>query len=285
MLHPSLPAFLKSQGPLKGPVALILSEDDVELSGTLSHHLGLGFRTVIALIPADAAPPDLPAVHFARHDVLTEDALTEAANAVIAAAPRQWVYAGYNAEYLYYPFAETRSVGEMLAFHAEERRDAMAATVVDLYAADLTDHPDAVDRGSAHIDRAGYYALARKDAAAGWAPLDRQFDLYGGLRWRFEEHVPWERRRIDRIALFRALPNVSMRPDFTLSVPEMNTISCPWHHNLTAAVLSFRAAKALRSNPESRAAIPSFLWRNSVPFQWSSQQLLELGFIEPGQWF
>ncbi|MFP4079841.1 MAG: TrmH family RNA methyltransferase, partial [Ectothiorhodospira sp.] len=67
-----------------------------------------------------------------------EGAMQAAVNAVIGAAPGVWLYACYNAEYLFYPFCETRTVGEMLAFHAEERRDAMLAYVIDLYAADLT---------------------------------------------------------------------------------------------------------------------------------------------------
>jgi hypothetical protein len=65
----------------------------------------------------------------------------------------------------------------------------------------------------------------------------------------------------------------------------LNTYACAWHHNLTAAVCSFRTAKALRANPGSRGAIPTFRWAKSVPFQWQSQQLMDLGLIEPGQWF
>jgi hypothetical protein len=136
-----------------------------------------------------------------------------------------------------------------------------------------------------HFDGAGYYSLTRRDEAADWAPLDRQVDLFGGLRWRFEEHVPWTRRRIDRISLFRAKPGLRMLPDFTLSDAEMNTCNSPWHNNLTAAVCSFRTAKALRTNPGSRAAIQQFMWRNSVKFEWNSQQLMNLGLMEPGQWF
>jgi len=49
--------------------------------------------------------------------------------------------------------------------------------------------------------------------------------------------------------------------------------------------MSFRAAKALRRNPGSRYEIASFAWYNSVPFEWRSRQLLELGLMEPGQWF
>ena len=54
---------------------------------------------------------------------------------------------------------------------------------------------------------------------------------------------------------------------------------------LTAAIASFRAAKALATNPGSREAIGSFRWRNSEPFQWKAQQLMDLGLMEPGQWF
>ncbi len=110
-------------------------------------------------------------------------------------------------------------------------------------------------------------------------------DFFGGLRWRFEEHVPWNRRRIDRIALFKTKQGLQLRSDHTFTDEEYNTYSCPWHHNLTAAICSFRAAKALKTNPGSRDQISDFRWRNSVPFEWHSQQLLDLGLIEPGQWF
>ena len=43
--------------------------------------------------------------------------------------------------------------------------------------------------------------------------------------------------------------------------------------------------EALRRNPGSRKAIATFHWRNSAPFAWHSQQLLDLGLMEPGQWF
>jgi hypothetical protein len=29
----------------------------------------------------------------------------------------------------------------------------------------------------------------------------------------------------------------------------------------------------------------SLIWHGSVPFEWSSRQLMDLGMIEPGQWF
>ena len=110
-------------------------------------------------------------------------------------------------------------------------------------------------------------------------------DIFGGLRWRFEEHVPWTRRRIDRVAMFRAYRGLTLGEDHLFNDPEYNTVSCPWHHNITAAVCSFRTAKALMTNPGSQFAIPHFWWKNSEKFDWSSTQLMEHGLMEPGQWF
>ena len=56
---------------------------------------------------------------------------------------------------------ESRSVVEMPAFHAEERRDAMFTYDIDLYAKDLEKLPNGVSLDQAHFDRAGHYALAR----------------------------------------------------------------------------------------------------------------------------
>ena len=224
-------------------------------------------------------------VHRIDHDVHADDAMRSAINRIAAAAPGIWFFYCFNAEYLFFPFCETRNVVDLLAFHAEERRDAMLTYVIDLYAVDLARYPNAVSLDDAHLDRSGYYALARKDEARNWEPKDRQLDFFGGLRWRFEEHVPWTRRKIDRISIFKAKAGLSLREDFTFSDEEYNTYACPWHNNLTAAVCSFRTAKALKTNPGSRWDIKSFQWHNSAPFQWHSQQLMDLGLMEPGQWF
>lgn len=289
MRHASLGAFLTSdKGALaRGPVALVLVEDDVEVASTLHHHLRLGFSAVLALMPtAFDLPQDLQeAVHRIDYNATEDGAVQQAVNAVIAAAPGVWIYYCFNAEYLYFPFCETRSVGELLAFHSEERRDAMLTYVIDIYADDLSKHPNAVSLEAAHLDRSGYYSLARTDASNGHVPKERQLDFYGGLRWRFEEHVPWDRRKIDRIGLFRAKPGLTLRDNHTVSEEEYNTYACPWHNNLTAAICSFRTAKALKTNPGSKGQIQSFTWHNSTPFQWNSRQLLDLGLMEPGQWF
>ena len=289
MRYESLSEFLaKGRAALaKGPVAILIAEDLTEVDSTVQHHRRCGFREIVLLAPAAIRLPDeiAEAVHLVIYDTSAVDSTTEAVNAIIrAAAEGVWLYYCYNAEYIFYPFWESRTVGEMLVFHTEERRDAMLCYVVDLYASDLGANDQAVSLDDAHMDRSGYYAQSRHDAETGGFK-DRQLDFFGGLRWRFEEHVPFERRKIDRISLFRAKPGLMLRSDHTFNDEEYNTYSCPWHHNLTAAICSFRTAKALRINPGSRAAIDTFRWHNSTPFEWSSKQLLDLGLMEPGQWF
>lgn len=288
MDYTSLEEFLRTGKPAlaKGPVALIFVEDEVEVGTTLRHHLQCGFAAVVALMPDSFALPVEPddRLHRVGFDCGRPRAVFEAVNQVIAAAPGLWLYYGYNAEYLFYPFCESRTVGEMLTFHAEERRDAMLTYVIDLYADDLSACPSAVSLERAHLDRSGYYALARPDPETGH-PRERQLDFFGGLRWRYEEHIPKISRKIDRIALFRAAPGLQLLPDHTFNQQEYNTFACPWHHNLTAAICSFRTAKALKSNPGSTFDIPTFRWHNSTPFEWHSRQLMDLGLMEPGQWF
>ncbi|KIN61905.1 Glyco tranf 2 4 domain containing protein [Sulfitobacter noctilucicola] len=271
----------------KGPHAIVMVEDDVEVATTLRHHQQMGFKTVIALMPAAF---DLPrdvqeTVIRVDYNMSAEGAMENALNALMDPMAGQWVFFCYNAEYFFYPFCETRGVTEMLAFHTEERRDAMLTYVIDLYAEDLNKFPDAVSLDQAHMDRSGYYALARHDVENHNHPKERQLDFFGGLRWRYEEHVPAVRRKIDRISLFRARKDLRIRWDHTFSDEEYNTYACPWHHNITAAVCSFRTAKALKSNPGSKYEIQTFKWHNSAPFEWHSRQLLDLGLMEPGQWF
>jgi hypothetical protein len=289
MLYPSLDDFLRrGQSALaRGPIALVFAEDETELDTTLRHHRHCGFLAVVVFVsPRYEMPADLDGkVLRVTYDVTEDGALQAAVNAVIAAAQGQWLYYCFNAEYLFYPFCETRTVGEMLAFHGEERRDAMLTYVVDLYAGDLTTSPDAVSLDDAWLDRSGYYALGRPDPANHNYPKERQLDFFGGLRWRYEEHVPPARRKIDRIALFRARPGLHLRADHTFDDEEYNTYACPWHNNLTAAIASFRTAKALKRNPGSTFEIRTFRWHNSAPFEWHSRQLLDLGLMEPGQWF
>lgn len=290
MRYDSLETFLETgkTALAKGPICVVMVEDTVEVESTIRHHLALGFRAMVVFMPDEIALSDdlEPLIHRVSRTMHRRRAKVSTLNPLIAAAPPgTWMYYCYNSEYLFFPFSESRSIGELLAFHAEERRSAMLSYVIDLYAGDLGAHPDGVDIGGAMLDRSGYYALARQNPKDIGGNKDRQLNFFGGLRWRYEEYVPETHRKIDRISLFRTAPGLELRPDYTFTDEEYNTYACPWHNNLTAAVMSFRVAKGLKYNPVSTNGIQNFRWYNSVPFSWKSQQLMDLGLIEPGQWF
>ena len=142
---------------------------------------------MLANIPF-ARPEDLPAeVALIPRAAKSSSDISQEMNAVIAALPQRWIYFGYNGEYLFYPFCETRSIGEIIAFNTEERRKTISTTVVNFYAWHLGQSPHGMDVISIYLDRLGYYAETRRDGEQ--APLPQQFNFYGGLRWRFEEHV------------------------------------------------------------------------------------------------
>ncbi len=277
----------KPAATAKGPIALIFVEDDVEIGTTLRHHLACGFALVIAFMPDEFdLPSDLvDIVHRVRLNARLPGEVFKTINSMIERLPNTWLYYCYNAEYLFYPFCEHRTIGEMVTFQTEERRDATLTYVIDLYASDLSANKNAVSIEGAHLDKSGYYALARPDPLNHNHPKERQLDFFGGLRWRYEEHIPKTSRKIDRISVFRTKPDLTLLPDHRFTDEEYNTYSCPWHHNLTAAICSFRTAKALKRNPGSSFDIETFKWHNSAPFEWHSRQLVDMGLMEPGQWF
>lgn len=286
MRYSSFDAFMQlPKGVLdpKGPYALVFLEDAAEVEGTITHLLETGFSDVLVFGAEDLLNGDADRVHLITHALQNAGDIADVVNIAIGAFPGMWLHYCYNSEFLFFPFCETRKIRELTTFITEERRDTVMTYVIDLYTNDLGNHPNAVSRDAAHFDRSGYYALQRFDEDG--AALDRQLDFYGGLRWRYEEHVPWPRRRIDRVGLFRAQKGLRLNADHTFNVPEYNTYSCPWHHNLSATICSFRTAKALMNNPGSMHAIPHFWWKNSEKFEWSSNQLMQLGLMEPGQWF
>ncbi|MFQ5621834.1 MAG: hypothetical protein ACE5FS_00410 [Paracoccaceae bacterium] len=266
-----------------GPVAVIFAEDSVELDSTLAHHENLGFRTLLLIGESPFADiEERPGLHVLHEPITGARDAASALNRLVPALAGKWVYWCFNAEYLFFPFCETRTIRDVLSFVESERREAVFTYTIDLYADDLGRYPDAVSPENAYLDRSGYYGTTRRTGDT-WH--EREIEVFGGLRWRFDEHVPADRRRIDRISLFKAAKGREIGADFRLNESELNTISCPWHNNLTMAVVSFRTAKSLKLNPGSAYDIDSFMWSRSGRFNWSSAQLMKLGFMEPGQWF
>lgn len=287
MQYPDLKSCLRTRPSAlaKGPLMVLMSEDGVALDQTIAHHLNAGFAAILVLSPNASTADADPRVLWVRHGH-EDGALHTAVSAVCGAVPLgTWLGYGYNSEFLFYPYCEDRTVGEMLTFHAEERRAAMTGVVVDLYAPDLVEQPLGVDLDQPHLDMRGYYGLNREDPKASFAAIPNQVDIYGGLRWRYEEHIPWKKRRIDRVMLFRTKPGLTLQEDFTLSESDLCTLQCDWHHNLTCAMASFRTAKALMRSPGARSQIQSFVWPGSARFNWTGKHLMALGLMEPGQWF
>ena len=125
--HSDLSAFIKDAIPAmaKGPIALIFAEDEVEFNATIHHHLSAGFRhTVVFAMPEfDIAEDVADKIERVDYNMLTTGALETAVNAVMKAAGDVWVYYCFNAEFLFHPFCEHRTVGDMITFNVEERRD------------------------------------------------------------------------------------------------------------------------------------------------------------------
>ncbi len=260
-----------------GPVAIIRDEDGVDLDQTIEHAQAIGFENIILL-----------AAHLTeRASVLQietppEMATNEVVNPLLDGLAGRWIYLGHNAEYLYFPFCEGRTISDAAQFVEEERRDAVFCTTVDLYPAQIDRFSMRLDPEQTHFDGAGYFAHDRYD---GPDRLERQIEVFGGLKWRYAEHVEWKRQRIDRIGFFRAKEGLQIDALGRLNDAEMNTVSCPWHNNMSFCVASFRVAKSLLNNPGSAYEVESFMWEQSLQFDWSSEALMKVGLMEPGQWF
>ena len=276
-----LEQFLRLKGAnLPHPIAVILAEDDIELAGTIKHHRDIGFETILVIRDVAGITTNGVNIFAARLNRLKDSIAV--LNQVITACAGKWIYYCFNAEYLYFPYSETRTIKDAATFMEEERRSAVFTYSIDLYPKDLANCGNGIDIDTAQMDRNGYYGQERFVEGT---KIERQPEIFGGLRWRFEEHIPWEKRRVDRISLFKATKGLQIGQDLRLSDPEMNTISCKWHNNMTMGIMSFRVAKALMHNPGSADNIDTFHWGGSQAFDWNATQLMELGFMEPGQWF
>jgi hypothetical protein len=278
---------LNSSGNLKRrkiPLAIVFSEDGFGLAETVAHLRKLRFEDIIIVAATDYGITDEleESVDIVPLMFRGDEQLAAILNFFIENAGPRWLFWCYNGEFLFFPHCESRSISDVVTFMEEERRDSVASFVVDLYSDQMLGGQEGVSLEDASFDALGYYGLNR---FGGPEALERQYDVVGGLKWRFEEHVPWVQRRMDRISLFKPSHGLEIDVSGLFNRPEYNTISCPWHNNLTVAIASFRTAKALIHNPGSREMIGSFMAPQSEKFEWSSHQLLELGFMEPGQWF
>ena len=140
----------------KGRLRFLLIEDGVEVETTLDHHIKLGFKQIIVLAKSlpEVDEDTLTQVTTVYVDTFADDRVGRTVNTLMPHMAGAWVYVGFNAEDLFFPFASSRSVAELLAFHTEERRVSMLTYVVDLYAGDLNADPTGVNVDDAYLDRA-----------------------------------------------------------------------------------------------------------------------------------
>lgn len=255
------------------PLAVLVCEDDVLAAESAKRLFACGFDDLVAVGAGAPALADRPGCSSFPAETHNPAALARLLNRLISANAGRWMLIAFNGEFLFHPFAETRTAPDLIEFLSSERRASAMAYAIDLY----TDAMVAGGRPNldeAWFDSEGWYGFERGEGVV---------DVYGGLGWRFEDQTPDTLARINRPALFFARPGLTLRPDLWFDDPEMNTVSCPWHHNPTMALMSFRRTRRILAHPELQD-LKTLIWPKSVRFDWNSDKLVSQGLIEPGQW-
>lgn len=277
MDHPDVAHFVRSPPRLPGGVlAVVLCESALHLQATAAHLVRQGASAIIAIGRASAALSD-PGVPVIR---IAEDPRDSNAPEIMSALMRplhgRWLVWLWNGEFLFFPFCETRAFSDLAEFLDSERRHMVYTYAFDLYADPLPTAEDSPRECDLYFDRLGYYAFPDQD---------QTLKIFGSIGWRFEEITPTWMRQIGRASLVRASKGLTMRPDLQFADPDYASASCPWHRNPTAAMMSLRRTRRICTHPRFVEKRQSLMWHGSTRFDWSSRQLLDLGMIEPGQWF
>ena len=120
MQYPSLNQMIKAEAKAlaKGPVAIVMIEDNVEVDTTLRHNQQAGFKTIIALMPDEfSLPRDLSdAIIRVNYNMSGDAAMETALNTLIDHMAGQWVYYCYNAEYFFTPSARPATLSKCWHF-------------------------------------------------------------------------------------------------------------------------------------------------------------------------
>jgi hypothetical protein len=273
---PNIQKFLNA-----GPIAIVYVEDDFALTATFEHLRKRGFPNIIAVgdvetITANSSNHVTLCLSNVSQTTLTAQ---QCINILIPSLADRWVYRCYNAEFLIFPYCEGRTISDLTSFADEEQRNSIFSTSIDVYSDSKNTSPLEYLPQKTYLDAGGYFSMAHQENGVS---LDRQIDVYGGLRWRFSEHFSNEERNINQSSVFKVHSELELHTASRFNDAEYNTISCPWHNNVTICTVSYRAYKKLR---QERPDITDFNWFHTQELDWSSKQLMELGFMEPGQWF
>lgn len=258
----------------KGPIAVLLCETKAMAAESASALQQRGFQHIIAAGPGFDGVPDAEWISAFPAPIHTARDRTATLNRLIEIHAGRWVLVCFNGDFLFYPFAETRSISDLTEFLGSERRTAIMTYGIDLYS-DRMISGEQPTRDDSWFDAQAWYGFERGDGLA---------DVYGGLGWRYEEYVPVATSRVNRPALFQARAGLRIGDDLWLDEDVMNTVACPWHNNPTMALMTTRRARMLLEHPNFKSAVTSLIWPKSEKFKWQSEQLVQHGLIEAGQW-
>ncbi|MEM6624089.1 MAG: hypothetical protein AAF674_17845 [Pseudomonadota bacterium] len=272
----TLDDFLAARNTLPaGAVGILLCESGLYAAASLQRLASLGAASVLILgetgpLPRAACPT------FQISDIGRGRETVAQLNRLIDALDGRWILWHWNAEFFFFPFCETRRLADLTTFLSDERRPALYTYALDLYSYELPDGQVPPEEAGLSFDVSGYHAFPEGN---------QQLTVYGGLGWRFQEFAPPEMSQIGRASLFRASKGVHMGRDFRFLDPDYAAVACPWHNSPTGALMSLRRAYRVMAHPDFGDARSRVTWQGSRRFDWHSGQLLELGMIEPGQWF
>ncbi|MEM9059593.1 MAG: hypothetical protein AAGD13_03950 [Pseudomonadota bacterium] len=276
MYFDTIEALVKARPDLAGGVvAVLLCETPAQTNCSMRRLAAQGAGSLIVI--GDAPEPSDLDVQVVRVKQLpSQRSAWSMLNQLIDLLAGRWLLWLWNGEYFVFPFGETRTLSDLAAFLGDERRKMIFTYAFDLYANDLPNGGDNLEEADLHFDRIGYHAFPRDE---------KVLRLFGGLGWRFAEFAPRETQQIGRTSLFKAEKGVWMDRKYLFEDAEYASVQCKWHHNPTAAVMSLRRTRRILAHPEFHRVRGNLLWEGSEKFDWTSRQLLELGMIEPGQWF
>lgn len=276
MLFDRVATFARKRPRLpQGVVAVLLCETGMQVAASARRLEEQGAAAII-LVGWEAEPDDITVPVFRIAERPTQRNAWQHMNALIAALSGRWLLWLWNGEFFVFPYGENRTLGDLTAFLSDERRPAVFTYALDLYANDLPGARDDPRDADLCFDRIGYHAFPG---------ADHDLRLFGGLGWRFAEYAPDAMAQIGRASLFRANRDVLLNRNFVFDNAEYNSVQCKWHHSPTAAMMTLRRSRRIMAHPDFHRVRGKLIWAGSERFDWTSRQLLELGMIEPGQWF
>lgn len=277
MTFRSVPDFLGSAACKRlrsGVLSVVFCEEDWLIPETIARVQAQRPVHILAIGRTGALASD-EGLSIISADLAGRAARVELINQLITGLDGRWIHWLNNAEFFFFPWCETRTINDLASFLKDERRRSLYTYALDLYAPTLPKQGP-VEEAGLNFDAKAYHAFPQED---------RRLNVFGGLGWRFEEFFSAWMQQIGRASLFLADKQVLIGRDMVFEADAYRSVSAPWHNSPTGAVMGLRRASHLLAAPGFDGVADRLLWEGSTPFAWHSAQLLDMGMIEPGQWF